>query len=651
MAVVPTAVLDAIVRYFRTKKSLNFSGNDPTPRIERHQGVFVRRRAARLGDANPAWVTDPDLIKMKARIESEFEDVRRYLAAKLGPIGSDSAFVRSADSTPHLDLRWAATMLTTTSSGAAARLTRDYVLRRRYWVSVIVWRAAAISADFPADSPPHLDVLWNPSSTGETATLNDTAMDEIVDRRLRICERMHHQVSAALVLAPGSRLTGTVPAPTGPWTDRFQIRMFEYPRIRVHNPDFAPTIPNVIGAANIAAWDAAAPVSESWQWENRYLRRLVWTEGSFRMAPPSDLHWHIDTTDPDEYQIALAPAGGVTAAQAIDLLFTPSPDWWGRSWMFCDHVVSALQIEALRLGLARRNGGSDDAFNHVLTDHAPEFIILTAFVGSRPPDKLMGGQAADEWFDNADIQEPDLQIGDQLILWNSFLYPFIATAEWRLENSVIMDIDGDPSTGSIVRQKLLLQGHGIGEKAYSQYLREIADYLAEGLADVRDVLAHHIASSPGDTEIVYPATGADIVRWDPYDAFTSQVTGAGGSITARVPGAWWVRIPIGPNTDWADVDTAIAAIPKAVKDDPSPGTGYTHPPPSTGSTVTDAVFFPLFEPAGGWDAYFALRRTDATAHVPPNLREVYADRRLAPGLFQSGVDTSDIAVVRARVRP
>src|SRR5262249_23915729 len=154
-----------------------------------------------------------------------------------------SAFVRSADATPtHMDLGAAAHVLTTTSSRAATSLAADYTRMRRYWVTAIAWRAAAISAD-PSGHP---DALWTPSADNRTATLNTDPMNELIDRRLRTCERMHHHVSSARALAPSARLSGTVA--TGPWQDGFQIRMFEYPRVRV---SFGPTIPADIGAANI----------------------------------------------------------------------------------------------------------------------------------------------------------------------------------------------------------------------------------------------------------------------------------------------------------------------------------------------------------------------------------------------------------------
>jgi hypothetical protein len=633
---VPIEVLNAVVAYVVAQRSLRFTARGAAGKLERHKGFFVRRRAARLGQANPTWATEPNQPTLRARILSEFDDVVRYLNAKVGSATSPSAFIRSADTTPHLDLDFAAHILTSTSTTAANAKKASYVQMRRDWVNVIVWRAAAISGD----SSGHADAVWVPSADGHTAHLADPVLDELVDRRLRTCERMHHQVSSADALARGAVLTGT--SPTGPWTDGFRIRMFEYPRIRVVG-GIGRNLPPVIGAANIAEWDVTAP-TQSWQWENVRHRRIRWTGSTTRLAAPSAGNW-----TPSGYQLVLSPPSGVTASNAFATLFTPATDWWGRSWMFCDHVVSALHVEALWLGLKRRTG-NDNAFDHLpATVSTNDFVRLGAFVGGITPNALMGGDAHDAWFDNAPIAEADLQVGDQLILWNSFLYPFLLTAEWRLENSIVMDIDSDPATGSLRRDSLQLQGHGIDMRPYARYMREIAGYLAEGLAAVRDALVTHQAAHPADTSFTFGHQGTLVVRWDPYDTFTSLVTHASGPPT-RVPGAWWVRVPLDSRM-YPTVDAAVNAIPKSVRDDPSPGPGYHHPPPSSGSTVTDAVYFPLFEPANGWRAYFDLRRTGSTAPVQTTLREVQADGTLAPGLFISGVDGTPIAIVRAKVRP
>lgn len=625
---VPPAILKSVLAYFVARKSLRFA----KVKVDRHQGFFVRRRAEALGHAKPSWITEDGQTTLKARIDAEFEAVRTYLQTKLGSRESPSKFMRSADTAPHMDLGDFASILTTSPSAAASRRQQEYANLRRYWVTTIVWRAAGI-----------FDELWVPSADGRSATLNQPAMNELVDRRLHTCERMHHQVSSATALAPGARLTGA--GATGPWTDGFRVRPFEYPRIRI---SLAPTIPSAIGLANIDDWDTKEEeLKHSWRWESRRLRRLVWNGGSFLMAEPSAPHWHV-ASGSDRYSIVLEPKG-VTPTSVLELLFTPSTDWWGRSWMFCDHVVSALHVDSLRLGLLRRTEGNA-AFDDIVTGHSPGFVALAAFVGWRGADIMMCGRSSDKWFDNVDVPEADLQIGDQLILWNSFLYPFIATAEWRLENSIVMDLDSDPNQGSISRESLQLQGHGIGQKSYARYLEEIADYLAEGLADVRQALLLRYQKDSTLTSFVYSPTNATILRWDPYeaDAFTSTISGAQGKPATTVNGAWWVRIPIAK--DWADVDVAIAAIPKTAKDDPSPGARYRHPD-GGGSTVTDAVFFPLFELGIGWAAYFQMRRADTITHVQTRLREVHADRTLAPGLFPRGVQGAPIAVVRARMRP
>lgn len=67
---------------------------------------------------------------------------------------------------------------------------------------------------------------------------------------------------------------------------------------------------------------------------------------------------------------------------------------------------------------------------------------------------------ADPYFDNIEIAEGDLQVGDHLVFYNSFVYQDVAIGEWQLENSIVMDIDSDYTTSSIQRGQIHLQGHG-----------------------------------------------------------------------------------------------------------------------------------------------------------------------------------------------
>jgi hypothetical protein len=659
---VPPAVLDAIVAYFVTQKSLSFAGGRTAARrqqnkLDRHKGFFVRRRAMSLGATHASWIAESNQVTLKARIDSEYQQIDAFVTAKTastGPLGGGT------DPPPaHLDLNDVAQVLTTTPTSVVRWRAGQYLQMRKNAVAAICWRGAGL-----------FDAYWQPSAGDQTATLNADALNETLDRRLRTIERMHHQVSSAhaLVVTSGSPeggtgLTGT--NPIGPWTDRFRVRMFEYPRL-------AGGYASLAGAANIAEVndpDPAYPTQPRlWKWETARHRRLHWnqwnpgqaTKQSSRFATPSQPHWTpASVGDLAGYAYNLTP-NAISGSQAIDLLFTPSTDWWGRSWMFCDHVLSALHIEALRFGLSRRATprGSDATFDTLVSGSAAGFVALSPFVGGRTDHQLMGGGAGDDYFDNLSgataLPETDLQVGDHVILWNSLIYSLISSAEWRLENSLVMDIDSDPATGGINRDNLELQGHGIDKRTYARYLQGIADYLGEGLADAREALRARYAADPGVTQFVWSAHGSTIIRWDPYpaDNFVSLITGAGGSVRQRANGAWWVIVPL-RTLNTGSVTAALQMVPKSVTDDSAPGPGYSTIPP----LAEPSVLFPLFEPAVSaptgdkWAAYFALRRSGSGTRVGTGLREVRADRTLAAGLFPSGVPGTPIALVRPRVTP
>jgi hypothetical protein len=59
------------------------------------------------------------------------------------------------------------------------------------------------------------------------------------------------------------------------------------------------------------------------------------------------------------------------------------------------------------------------------------------------------------------------------------------------------------------------------------------------------------------------------------------------------------------------------------------------------------VYFPLWEPKGGWQAYLDKRRTNAS-HPLPALIETKITGAMAPGFYDSGAG-KPIPVVRPKV--
>lgn len=85
----------------------------------------------------------------------------------------------------------------------------------------------------------------------------------------------------------------------------------------------------------------------------------------------------------ETYPYDLLP--GPNPAGAIDHLFTPSDNWWDRSWIFCDHVLAAIHLESLRFGKLRRTN-SDNEFNAAVNNHPRGWAELRPLLPDFPGD-------------------------------------------------------------------------------------------------------------------------------------------------------------------------------------------------------------------------------------------------------------------------
>ena len=617
---------------YATRKTWSKPGKlGPTiaDQLNRHKGFFARRRTIILGTANPGWITEASHNQLFTRLDAEVAVVEAFLTATL------TAITGGTDGPPaHLDLADLAKVKNTTPAARVRQRKAVYLARRKKRIPTIVWRALALHPD-----------LWDPPGAG-APTLRTAALKQVLDQRLRMTERLNLQISSAQALVEKSekaenRGMKTDNHPQGPWLDGFRVRMFEYPRILAY-------LESVVGAGNIAEWNGPLGAPRDWKWEDKRHRRMHWqraADGHIRMAPPVNPDWG----GAPSYERDLRPAAG-GASDALARLFTPADDWWSRSWLFCDHVISSLQIEGLWFALKRRTG-NDTAFNNLPGPNTPSYVRLTyAFSGDTLLDRgfLLNDVANDPYFEKTHVLEEDLQVGDHLILWNNFLYGMISNGEWRLENALVMDIDGDPLNGTFTRSALKLQGHGTGERAYAPYQATIAAEAQDGMTHVQSSIADAVAANAAVTEVNLQR-GAKAVRWDPYEAFAS-------------PGAWWIRIPVpdpGPaEIRWNTVTEALHALPKSVADQAATaGPGY-HAPPL--GALAEAVYFPIFEPLmpiprgetknPGWPAYFAARRTGPSNSLPKKLQKVVIDGSMCPGLFFKGAGTQ-IAVMRPRIKP
>jgi hypothetical protein len=614
----------AIIKYVREerapRKKLNFKD-----KLDRHRGFFAWRRATTIGSlpSNAPLLADPDLKFFKGRIELEYAQLDTFLETKvitLDPFGPDK--------TPnHLDLHDLAKPKLTTASAVVKKNEATYRVLRRYRIRAIGWRAAAIH-----------DEVWQASSDGRSAILRTDALDMLIDRRLHMVERMNFQISRADAL-------GGEWSFKAPFEDDFRIRMFEYPRIPKKQVRKALTF---IDPAQIEppGTKPFQPGGKVWRWESTN-GRLIFNVPPFPglNLPPE---WVMDTA---RIQSSTTPADklfwayfrlidqGSKATDVLATLFKPDTVWTGRKWLFCDHVISALHLEALLFASRRRDpAGADQKFNALMgTPTGPISIggFLDRVGASNAYGRLLS-MANDPHFENIAINEGDLQVGDHVVVYNSKVFGALSPSEWILENSVVIDVDSDHSTGGIVESALALQGHGTEERKYATYLeRNIAGPFNEFLNEIRRSIARTLAADAAATTADWNGEKGVFVKWDPYGAFSK-------------PGPWWIKFELRDPTKNTPIPPAEGklAILGSVIHDTAGGTGYNAPPSTT------AVYFPLYRPAfgKGWDDYLNARRTKPTLKVAKNLKEFVATGDIMPGLFfkKKGMP---IPVLRPKVQP
>ena len=662
-------VLGIILAHFVKELGLQFSNDDvekdesgqPEPtkpeeaqRVDRHIGFFVMRRADFLGEQNPSLIGEPDYVTLKARILSEIQAVTAYVEAKLdleapgplsgaiepgGPATGPKNQVFVASPSYHLNLEDLGFTHSVSRTGLSSKRTKEYVASRRRAVTDICWRAAALH-----------DEVWQASADQTSAVLRDidpappTGRDpkwlgHILDRRLRAIERMRTQISSRTALgAAGSYAGQPAVAPPGSgasehgWTDKLRVRPIEYPRVAN-----TTRMINAIGAGNIESVDQPhyQQNGKPWAFLDGRIANNRYPFPGVRFAPSIAADWQQPVPS---YQLKLVNSSA--PGEAIGDLFATSFDWWDRSWLFCDHVVSSLHVEALRFSLLRKSpNGSDDEFDALATN--PQgYVVLSAFVGAgttTPPTLLSDDQNPDSYFHNGPVSEGEFEVGDQLIMWNHPLYSFISRGEWRLENALLMEVDSKPRIGGIDRNKLVLQGHGTEPR---DYLRYQEDVIAGELRKELKAVQSKARSQPANVSSFH-FRGSSIVRWDPYDYFQ------GGA-------PWWVVMNVSGTELFNTVASLKAGTRKSISAVEVPANA-TNAFPVTG----DAILFPLYEPAVpddaapgdfAWDRYFSIMSANASdTSTPRRLQKVVVDGNVMPGFFLRG-EAKPISGVQPRIR-
>src|SRR5262249_23833011 len=161
-------------------------------------------------------------------------------------------------------------------------------------------------------------------------------------------------------------------------------------------------------------------------------------------------------------------------------------DFWGRAWFWCDHAIAATHLESLLFGMRRRGlpqGTAEAEFHALVTGssvpngaRAPYVGLSYNLISEHALDEgfLMRDGASDApdlknldpHFENVAISASDLQIGDQVIFWNSHTYDWMSEGDWRLENALVMDVQSLADCGTVDLDSVSLQGHGTEVRPY-----------------------------------------------------------------------------------------------------------------------------------------------------------------------------------------
>jgi hypothetical protein len=618
---------EAVFKHVVAAKRLRFDRE-----IDRHKGFFAAQRTLALFDKKRSFfggAVGED--RLKVRVVAELDALDAYLDEKVGTPTKPGPLLDSVETKmlEHLDLAdmgrvFASEDATTVAEarrrrgqrtpgtkGEANRRAWDYVKLRHQRCHAIVWRAAALHPE-----------LWKDFSDELDAGLagDGIPMDEILDRRLRVVERMNFQIASRRSM--GARTMDMSRGPLGPWPDGLRLRMFEYPTLK-------KTDEAVAALGSIAAPDQHY---EGPEW------RLDYGGGSLhynvrpgtRVVEEIDDSFPPDPLDEEHYGRDLKP-NGITAATAMERLFEPSSDFWRRTWWFCDHVIAALQIEALRFASARRTNEDDD-FNDLVRLNPGKFKITATVGKGHPRDQgFLMAVGGDPYFDNTTITLPQLEVGDQLIFWNSILYPLVSSEAWSLENAVVTDLRSTPFPAGVDAGKTKVQGHGTPARSITGYSEILKTELQHSLKAVWAYVETN--DGPGVVELPWVDFLHPLVKWSP---FPDDVW--------RAPGPWWVCVD---PREHETVAEALAMLPNCVKHDPSRGGGYVGPP------LEGELFFPLYVPQlkGGWNAYLERREAGRIRGLSRTLARIRITREMVPGLHYDLKRGSAFAVVRPKVRP
>lgn len=651
----------------------------------------IRRGAFLIGALHTNWA--PDGQDLKNRLTAEIQAIKTFLDAELGTAGQAQLDVRAADAPQHLNLADAVRFRTSLAANSAVVTSglRREKRRRDLLVQKIVLRALAIES-----------ALWDDNAVFDTAALR-----EILDRRLRVAERMNLNVAG--MQANADDIAGTAnwdvsnaTASSG-WRDGFRTRLFEYPTITRNTDTLVKRLTNAGVTLSMTEGEAPPPYVEAETWVEfvetdannvTTVKQLTWNVEPPRAPAGPPVRAAMNVRIPaglladnlavwvlGSYNVIYVRAtggGGKPFSEVLDEVFRLRDsngndvklDLWSRTWMYCDHVVAALHIEALLFGRRRRLGvqDADQELNDLVDGEPLGYAGLAAMLRfGGTSDGLVDGRQGNKHFVTREKLLDDLEIGDQIVYWNSDVYDVLSNGAWRLENAVVVDVDADPKSGVLDPKKLVVAGHGETAKPHADMLAEFTKMIRDDIKDARDAIVAAQTGNPTvDTVTLHKGSA---VRWAPYEEpldttlkfhRDEKLRETDLPAGATLKGMWWVvvSVPSGTVTDWVVRTAGALGVGMQIYTGQSPGADGSQRrvlvsipknaalrPFPAALDPDRTILFPLLEPtvtsAGGnkaWHTYLQARAGGGAmgSVARPKLRAVAIDSFHIPGLDSEG---------------
>lgn len=590
---------------------------------------FLFNRIRWLLEQNNDWNDSPNYSKLITRLTSEINAVDAYINLKIGTRDAPGPLGSQADPgpVPHIDLKDVAQISASEDASTVNNRMEEYIRSRRQHVRQIVWRAAAIHPE-----------LWSGNASDLNTSLKTSPLDEILDRRLRMVERMTYIDDAQ----PGP-FNWTVTAANSGWKDGKRTVLFEYPflsaelKAKLVAAGFLPTL-------------LAGEFYEDDKEQVRFRK-------SGRVRQAAQDHWELSG-----YKWTMK-LNGKTPSEIFDLLMpsvspvTGFEDYWDRNWVFCDHMAAALHVDCLRFALHRRTGSETD-FNNAAAAGVTLHVPVPSIGSADPKDMMAKG---DDYFEGVEVVTPNLQVGDHIIIWNNYFLRAILRTDFGLENSIVSDIWGENPRNSF------LVGHGAANTDYTSFVEDLLSNvkkLVEGFQKrvTLQIKADITNGNEDPNDPLFLTNGRTIKRkFGPIDVevvfwapFGERFFPKDASQNLAVQGAWWIRIRLA-DTAGARPALTIAQALNLFPHSVSVDTSYHKPPINVVDATADfkeSIYIPLSLPygvRGEWKTYFKDGREGNVPVNPVNLVDAKVDQSWAPG-FHFAYQGSKIPVLRPKIR-